>query len=84
MSNLHKTAMEAVLAAAREDVALSLKDQDIADAHSEEADDIVLDVAILHAYRVFVRICEQFGHQVDEGLFADLAGELADEIAEEG
>jgi hypothetical protein len=41
-------------------------------------------VAILHAYRVFVRICEQFGHEVDEGLFADLAGELADEIAEEG
>jgi hypothetical protein len=33
---------------------------------------------------VFVRICEQFGHEVDEGLFADLAGELAEEIAEEG
>jgi hypothetical protein len=83
MSSLHKQAMEAVLAAAELDIAEALKEQGIRDRHGEEADDTVLDVAILHAYRIFVRICERDGLTPDARLFADLAGELAEEISEE-
>ena len=57
MSNLHKRAMEAVLQAAQHDIVGTLKEREIGDRHSEEADEAVLDVAILHAYRIFVRIC---------------------------
>ena len=42
-----------------------------------------LDVAILHSWRIFVRICEQRGLTVDAGLFAEMAGELADEVAQD-
>jgi len=84
MSNLHKRAMEAVLEAAAQDVAGHLQDLGIKDRYGEDADDAILDVAIMHAYRVFVRICEQEGQHADAGLFAELAGELADEMALEG
>jgi len=40
-------------------------------------------VAILHAWRIFVRICEQRGLTVDAGLFAEMAAELADEVAQD-
>ena len=83
MSSLHKQAMEAALAAAELDIADALKEQGVGDRHREEADDTVLDVAILHAYRIFVRICERDGLTADARLFADLAGELAEEISEE-
>ncbi|ACI98346.1 MULTISPECIES: hypothetical protein [Rhodospirillales] len=83
MSNLHKRAMEAVLQAAEMDVLGSLEEREIRDRHSEEGDEAVLDVAILHAYRVFVRICENQGLTADGWLFADLAGELAEEMAQE-
>lgn len=84
MSNLHKRAMDAVLEAAEHDIAGLLKEEGIRDRQSEEADEIVLDVAILHAYRIFVRICESQNITVTGSLFVDLAEELADEMAEEG
>lgn len=83
MSDLHKRAMEAVLQAAEHDVVATLQERAIKDSHSEEADEAVLDVAILHAWRIFVRICEQRGLTVDAGLFAEMAGELADELAQD-
>lgn len=83
MSNLHKQAMDAVLAAAQRDIADALKDNGIDDPNSEDADDVTLDIAILHSYRVFVRICEQRGLTVDPGLFADMADELCDEMAQD-
>ena len=83
MSDLHKRAMEAVLQAADHDVVATLQERAIKDSHSEEADEAVLDVAILHAWRIFVRICEQRGLTVDAGLFAEMANELADEMAQD-
>ncbi len=83
MSDLHKRAMEAVLQAAEHDVVATLHERAIKDSHSEEADEAVLDVAILHAWRIFVRICEQRGLTVDAGLFAEMAAELADEVAQD-
>jgi len=83
MSNLHKRAMEAVLQASQHDIVGTLRERDITDRHSDEADEAVLDVAILHAYRVFVRICQEHGLEVDGGWFAELAGELADEMAQD-
>ena len=83
MSDLHKRAMEAVLQAAELDVVATLTERAIKDSHSEEADEAVLDVAILHSWRIFVRICEQRGLTVDAGLFAEMAGELADEVAQD-
>ncbi|HEV7371734.1 hypothetical protein [Arenibaculum sp.] len=83
MSNLHKRAMEAVLEAAELDITQTLKENDIRDRHSEEADDVMFDVAILHAYRIFVRICERQGLTVDAPLFADMAADLAEEMAAE-
>lgn len=83
MSDLHKRAMEAVLQAAEHDVMATLQERAIKDSHSEEADEAVLDVAVLHAWRIFVRICEQRGLTVDAGLFAEMAGELADEMAQD-
>ena len=83
MSNLHKRAMEAVLQAAQHDIVGTLKEREIGDRHSEEADEAVLDVAILHAYRIFVRISGEQGLDVDGQLFAELAGELADDAAVE-
>jgi len=83
MSNLHKNAMDAVLEAAGLDIQGTLEERGIQDAHSEEADEAVFDVAILHAYRVFVRICKGQGLNVDANFFADMAGDLADEMAHE-
>jgi len=80
MSTLHKRAMEAVLAAAEQDIAEALKQNGIGDRHAEAADDTILDVAILHAYRIFVRICEREGMEADGRLFAELAAELAEDI----
>lgn len=79
MSTLHRQAMEAVLKAAEMDVLGTLEESGITERHSEEADSAVMDVAISHAYRVFVRICESQGLTADPWLFADLAGELAEE-----
>lgn len=81
MSILHKQAMEAVLKAAEIDVLGTLEDQGIKDRYSEEGDQAALDVAILHGYRVFIRICEANGLQADGDLFAEMAAELADDIA---
>lgn len=83
MSTIHKQAMEAVLQAAAHDIVSTLKERDVEDRHSEEGDLAVLDVAILHAYRIFMRICEENGLEVDAGHFADLANDLADEVAQE-
>lgn len=83
MSTLHKQAMEAVLKAAEMDILGALEEQGIKDRYSEEGDETALDVAILHAYRVFMRICEANGLQADADLFAELAGELADDIAQD-
>ncbi|WP_207483396.1 hypothetical protein [Arenibaculum pallidiluteum] len=83
MSTLHKRAMEAVLAAAEQDIAEALRENGIRDRHGEAADDTVLDVAILHAYRIFVRICERDGLEADARLFVELASELAEEIERE-
>ena len=83
MSNLHKRAMEAVLEAAEHDIVETLKERGVRDRYSEEGDELVLDVAILHAYRIFVRICEREGVSADAGLFAELAGELADDLEHE-
>lgn len=83
MSTLHKQAMEAVLQAASHDIVGTLQERSITDKHSEEGDLVVLDVAILHAYRIFMRICEENGLEVDAGYFADMANDLADEVAQE-
>lgn len=83
MSDLHRQAMDAVLRAAAEDVKTALEERGIADRGSEEGDLAILDVAIMHAYRVFMRIMEREGMGADAGIFADMAGELADEIARE-
>lgn len=83
MSNLHKKAMEAVLQAAELDIVGTLEERGIADRSSEDADEAVLDVAILHAYRVFVRICEEAGIPADADLFAELADDLAEEVAQD-
>lgn len=83
MSNLHKQAMDAVLQAAAHDIVGTLQEREIEDKHSEEGDLAVLDVAILHAYRIFMRICEDNGVDVDAGYFADMANDLADELAQE-
>ncbi|MDG5496436.1 hypothetical protein GE253_05570 [Niveispirillum sp. SYP-B3756] len=81
MSSLHKQAMEAVLKAAEMDVLGTLEEQGIKDRYSEEGDQAAMDVAILHGYRVFMRICEANGVQADADLFAEMAAELADDIA---
>lgn len=83
MSTQHKLAMEAVLQAAAHDIVATLEEREIKDRHSEEGDLAVLDVAILHAYRIFMRICEENGMEVDAGYFADLAADLADEVAQD-
>ncbi|HYD30266.1 MAG TPA: hypothetical protein VEB64_05335 [Azospirillaceae bacterium] len=83
MSTLHKQAMEAVLQAAEHDVIGTIQERGIKDRYSEEGDEAALDVAILHAYRVFMRICEQNGLDVDAGMFADLAAELAEEVSQD-
>lgn len=84
MSNLHKKAMEAVLSAAATDIEGTLEERGIADRDNEDADEVVLDVAILHAYRIFMRICEDQGLPADADLFAEVAAELAEEIEQEG
>ncbi|ALG70219.1 hypothetical protein VY88_08680 [Azospirillum thiophilum] len=83
MSTQHKQAMDAVLQAAAHDIVATLQEREINDRHGEEADLAVLDVAILHAYRVFMRICEENGLEVDAGYFADLAADLAEEVAQD-
>ncbi|AWK85688.1 hypothetical protein [Azospirillum thermophilum] len=84
MSNLHKTAMDAVLQAAAHDIVATLQERGVEDRHSEDGDLAVLDVAILHAYRIFMRICEANGVPVDAGYFADQAADLAEEVAQDG
>lgn len=74
--------MAAVLEAAAKDITEALAEQGVDDRQSEAADEVVTDVAILHAYRVFVRICEQDGLTVDAELFADLAADLAEDLSE--
>lgn len=83
MSNLHKRAMEAVLSAAEQDIVTTLKERGIEDRMSEDGDETVLDVAILHAYRIFMRICEENGLPADADLFAEVAAELAEDVAQE-
>lgn len=83
MSNLRRQAMDAILAAARHDIDDTLKEQGIENRHDEDADGAVFDVAILYAYRVFVRICEQEGLSVAPEEFVDLAAELVEEMAED-
>ncbi|MEI6984906.1 MAG: hypothetical protein WCK65_02165 [Rhodospirillaceae bacterium] len=83
MSTLRRQAMEAMLEAASQDVAETLKEQGIGDDRSEDVDDAVYDVAILYAYRVFTRICENGGLTVDAPLFAELAADLAEEIEDD-
>lgn len=82
--SLHKKAMDAVLEAAEADIQNGMKENNIEDPYSEEADDVVFDVAIMHAYRVFVRICEKMGFSTDAALFAEMADDLAAEIEREG
>ena len=83
MSNLHKRAMEAVLSAAEQDIVTTLEERGIEDRMSEDGDETVLDVAILHAYRIFMRICEENGLPADADLFAEVAAELAEAVAQE-
>lgn len=83
MSAIHKQAIEAVLQAAQHDIVGTLEERDVKDRHSEEGDLAVLDVAILHSYRIFMRICEANGLEVDAGHFADMANDLADEVAQD-
>lgn len=83
MSNLHKRAMEAVLQAAEEDIVSTLEERGIKDRNSEDGDEVVLDVAILHAYRIFMRICEEAGLPADADLFAEVSAELAEEVAQD-
>ncbi len=84
MSNVRKRAMEAVLEAAEQDIEETFQENKITDRESEEADEAVFDVAILYAYRVFVRICEQQGIPADVHLFAELSADLAEEMEAEG
>ena len=84
MSTLHKQAMDAVLKAAEMDILGTLEEQGVKDRYSEEGDQAAMDVAILHGYRVFMRICEANGIQADAELFVEMAGELADDIAQDG
>lgn len=83
MSSIHKQAMEAVLQAADQDIAETLNELGVKDSYSEEADDAILDVAITHAYRIFMRISEHRGLTVDAGLFADMAADLAEDVAQD-
>lgn len=83
MSNLHVKAIEAVLKAAQTDIDSTIEERGIADRDSEDADEVVLDVAILHAYRVFIRICEEQGLPADVDLFSEVASELAEDMANE-
>lgn len=83
MSAIHKQAIEAVLQAAQHDIVGTLQERGVEDRHSEDADLAVLDVAILHAYRIFMRICEANGLEIDAGYFADMANDLADEVAQD-
>lgn len=83
MSNLHVKAIEAVLQAASTDIESTLEERGIKDRESEDVDEVVLDVAILHAYRIFMRICEEQGLPADADLFAEVAAELAEEIDDE-
>lgn len=83
MTTPHKRAIDAVLEAADLDIKAALADRGIKDPHSEEADDTILDVAVLHAWRIFARITQAQGLTVDAGLFADMASELAEDIADE-
>jgi hypothetical protein len=76
--------MDAVLQAAEMDVLGTLEERGIKDRHSEEGDEAALDVATLHAYRIFMRICQANGLEADAHLFADMAAELAEEVAQEG
>ncbi len=82
--SVHKQAMELVLKAAEADIAETLAERGVADKYSEAADDAVFDVAVLHAYRIFVRICESQGFKADAAFFADMASELAEDMAHEG
>jgi hypothetical protein len=84
MSNVRKRAMEAVLEAAEQDIEETFQENKISDRDSEEADEAVFDVAILYAYRVFVRICEQQGIPADVQLFAELSADLAEEMEADG
>jgi hypothetical protein len=83
MSNLHKQAMEAVLQAAAHDIVATLQERGVEDKHSEDGDLVIMDVAILHAYRIFMRICEENGLEADAGYFADLANDLAEEVEQD-
>ncbi len=83
MSNLRRQAMDAILAAASQDITHTLEEQGIQNRHDEDADGAVFDVAILYAYRVFVRICEQEGLSVVPEEFVDAAAELVEEMAAE-
>lgn len=83
MSDQHRQAMEAVLKAAAEDVKTALAERGVADRNSEEGDLAILDVAIMHAYRIFMRIMEREGMGADAGIFADMAADLAEEIAKD-
>jgi hypothetical protein len=83
MSNIHVKAIEAVLQAAQTDIDSTIEERGISDRDGEDADEAVLDVAILHAYRVFMRICEEQGLPADADLFAEVAAELAEEIENE-
>jgi hypothetical protein len=83
MSELHKRAMEAVLQAAAQDVASTLRERGLSGKEAEEVDDAVLDVAILHAYRIFFRICQDQGLIADPSLFSDLASDFAEEMLTE-
>ncbi|WP_207462526.1 hypothetical protein [Azospirillum sp. SYSU D00513] len=83
MSNLHKQAMDAVLQAAAHDIVATLQERGVEDKHGEDGDLVVMDVAILHAYRIFMRICEEHGLEADAGYFADMANDLADEVAQD-
>ena len=84
MSNVRKRAMEAVLEAAEQDIEETFQENKISDRDSEEADEAVFDVAILYAYRVFVRICEQQGIPADVQVFAELSADLAEEMEADG
>lgn len=82
MSAIHRQAMEAVLQAAASDIQVSIRERHVSD--DVERDDAVMDVAILHAYRVFCRICENNGLGADPGLFSDMAVDLAEDLVSEG
>ncbi|HYE50942.1 MAG TPA: hypothetical protein VEB20_15205 [Azospirillaceae bacterium] len=83
MSSVHKQAMELVLKAAEQDIAGTMEERGVKDKYSDDGDEVVFDVAILHAYRIFVRICESQGFKADAAFFSDMASELADDMAQE-